>query len=105
MVYGLDFGTTNSSVSVFKDGRSVLLPIDVDAISEEVLRSALYFYPKKLIISNKVTKEQLESHTFYANQISYEGDTKTLIGENAVRAYLDDNKSRHPGIKRKIYTG
>lgn len=105
MVYGLDFGTTNSSISVFKDGHSILLPIDVDAITESVLRSALYFYPKKLIISNKVTKEQLESHTFYANQISYEGDTKTLIGENAVRAYLDDNKSRHPGIKRKIYTG
>lgn len=105
MVYGLDFGTTNSSISVFKDGHSVLLPIDYEAISRSVLRSALYFYPKKLIISNKVTKEQLQTHTFFANQISYEGETKTLIGESAVMAYLNDNKSRHPGIKRKIYTG
>jgi hypothetical chaperone protein len=105
MIYGLDFGTTNSSISVFKDGRSILLPIDVDAVAESVLRSALYFYPKKMVISNKVNKQQLESHTFYAHQISYEGETKTLIGQRAVVAYLNDNKSRHPGVKRKIYTG
>ena len=104
-IYGLDFGTTNSSISIFHDNDSHLLPVDENDGNRSVLRSALYFYPRKLIISNKVNKEQLVSHTFYANQISYEGDVKTLIGTSAVKAYLGDNKSRHHGIKRKIYTG
>ncbi len=105
MKYGLDFGTTNSSISLVENGVSTLLPIDMKASNPGVVRSSLYFYPRKLVISNKVTKEQLESNTFYASQISYEGDTKTLIGKEAVDAYLSDNTSRHPGVRRKIYTG
>lgn len=37
--------------------------------------------------------------------MSYEGETKTLVGTDAVKVYLKDNKRRTPGIKRKIYTG
>lgn len=103
--YGLDFGTTNSSLSTLINGVSVLLPIDQVASNKGVARSALYFYPRKLKISNKVNKEQLESHTFMHNQVWYEGEEKITTGTEAVNTYLDDNKSRHKGIKRKIYTG
>ena len=41
--YGLDFGTTNSSLSMLVDGNAVLLPIDPDADNKGVARSALYF--------------------------------------------------------------
>lgn len=103
--YGLDFGTTNSSLSTLIDGKSALLPIDPAADNRGVARSALYFYPRKLMISNKVNPEQLESHTFMHNQIWYEGEEKIITGAKAVSTYLNDNKSRHKGIKRKIYTG
>ena len=33
------------------------------------------------------------------------GELKTLFGSKAVQIYLDDNKARHLGIKRKCYTG
>jgi len=103
--YGLDFGTTNSSLSTLVNGESVLLPIDTFASNHGVARSALYYFPRQLKISNKVTKEQLESHTFMHNQVWYEGEEKIITGSKAVSTYLNDNKSRHKGIKRKIYTG
>ncbi len=103
--YGLDFGTTNTSLSTLVDGKVVLLPIDQSAENRGVARSALYFYPRKVQISNKVNKEQLESQTFMADQIWYEGDEKVITGGKAVSTYLNDNRSRHEGIKRKIYTG
>lgn len=103
--YGLDFGTTNTSLSTIIDGEVFLLPVDEVAENTGVARSALYFYPRKLMISNKVNKEQLESHTFTANQIWYEGEEKVITGALAVSTYLNDNRSRHKGIKRKIYTG
>lgn len=103
--YGLDFGTTNSSISILKDGKPTLLPIDTSALNQAVLRSALYFFPRKFIVSNKVAPEQLHSQTFKADQFHYEGEVKTLIGTEAVSTYLNDNKLRHSGIKRKFYTG
>jgi len=58
-----------------------------------------------LVISKKVTKEQLVSQTFMADQVWYEGEEKVITGSLAVNTYLNDNKSRHEGVKRKIYTG
>jgi molecular chaperone DnaK (HSP70) len=103
--YGLDFGTTNSGISIMEDGKVKLLPIDEKAKTQEVVRSALYYYPKKFVLAKNVTAQQKADHTYRANQVSYEGETKTLIGTAAANAYLQDNKLRHPGIKRKIYTG
>ena len=103
--FGLDFGTTNSSLSLLRDGQPILLPIDESAPKKEVVRSALYFFPKEFTLSNKVTPDQLESQTFNAWQVSYEGVVKNLIGERAVNAYLNDNKTRKRGVKRKIFTG
>ena len=103
--YGLDFGTTNSSISILKDGKPYLFPIDSAAANPAVVRSALYFYPRKFVVHNNVPREQISSQTFKAGQYHYEGEVKTLFGTNAVASYLDDNTSRHSGIKRKIYTG
>lgn len=105
MKIGLDFGTTNSSLSFLTDGKITLLSIDESAQKPEVVRSALYFYPQKLLISNTATREQLETNTFREEQISYEGDAKTLFGNEAVKTYLMDNKNRKQGVLRKIYTG
>lgn len=106
MKIGLDFGTTNTSLSVLaEDGSISLLKIDDSAQKPEVVRSALYFYPQKLIISDTATKEQIESNTFRSDQISYEGEARTLFGNEAVKTYLEDNKNRKQGILRKIYTG
>lgn len=103
--YGLDFGTTNSSISLIANGSPKLLKIDNLAPDPSVVRSALYFYPRKFVISKDVSRMQLQSQTFFANQVSYEGEMKTSIGVTAVNTYLEDNKHRKPGIKRKIYTG
>jgi len=102
--YGLDFGTTNSSLSTLVNGEPLLIPINPEASDKGVARSALYFYPRKLMISNKVTKEQIITNTFMHNQVWYEGEEKISTGSLAVKTYLNDNKSRHHGIKRKIYT-
>lgn len=105
MKFGLDFGTTNSSLSLLADGKVKLLPVDQFAPEPEVVRSAVYFYPRKLVVSKTATKAQIQSQTFNANQISYEGKVKTLFGIQAVKTYLEDNKFRKPGIKRRIYSG
>jgi hypothetical chaperone protein len=105
LIYGLDFGTTNSSLSIFRDGCSSLISIDPQATKQDVARSALYFYPKKLHISDKINKAQLGSQTFTADQIWYEGEEKYCIGQQAVTNYLQDNRHRHKGILRKVYTG
>ena len=103
--FGLDFGTTNSSISLNTDGRVALLNIDQNAPDPSVIRSALYFFPRKLVISNKVTQEQIASNTFMASQIHYEGEVKNLIGAEAITQYLQDNKNKTSGVRRKVYTG
>lgn len=103
--YGLDFGTTNSSISIHKDGKPYLFPIDEAASTPEVIRSALYFYPRKFVTHHNVTPEQIQTHNYRLDQFHYEGEVKTLLGTKAVQTYLGDNKSRHSGIKRKIFSG
>lgn len=103
--YGLDFGTTNSSVSFLRDGNPILLLIDDSAPNPAVVRSALYFYPRKIVFSDDVTRDQLQTQEFNVGQVTYEGEVKNLIGARAVESYLNDNKSRTPGVKRRFYTG
>jgi len=105
MKIGLDFGTTNSSLSILANNKVTLLPIDEFAQKPEVIRSALYFYPQKLIISDTATEAQLKSNIFRIDQISYEGEAKTLFGSKAVEVYMNDNKLRKQGVLRQIFTG
>lgn len=104
--YGLDFGTTNSSISLLAKESPNLLQIDKLTSDPSVVRSALYFYPRKFVVdTTKVSRAHLKAQSFLANQVHYEGELKTLIGAQAVKTYLDDNKNRKPGIKRTIFTG
>lgn len=44
LVYGLDFGTTNSAVALYRDGTAQVIPVDPNG--SKLLRSVLYF-PEK----------------------------------------------------------
>lgn len=91
--YGLDFGTTNSSLSLLEKGEVQLEQIDPKAPDPRVLRSMLYFFHRDLVTNPKTKKT------------SYIGEFKNLIGEEAIQKYLLDNKNRSPGIIRQIFTG
>ena len=82
--YGLDFGTTNTSISIFKDGKPQLFAIDDLAPDPEVIRSALYFFPRKFVVHTNVPKEVIVSAEFKADQFHFEGEIKTVIFNRAV---------------------
>lgn len=94
--YGLDFGTTNSSIA-FLEGRDPrLLKIDNKSQDPAVIRSLLYFFHRDLVVK----KDK------YGTQTSnYEGNFKFAFGQNALENYLQDNKNRTPGVVRQIFTG
>lgn len=94
--YGLDFGTTNSSISFLAEGMPKLVPIDFGAIDPTVCRSLLYFFHRDLV--EKKDKYGVKSQ-------AYEGDFNYTFGQKALDHYLFDNRNRHPGIVRQIFTG
>ena len=94
--FGLDFGTTNSSISLSTEGKVALLDIDQIAPDPKVCRSLLYFFHRPLV----------ERKDKYGNKSSnYEGDFRYTFGSDALANYLQDNRNRHPGIVRQIFTG
>lgn len=103
--FGLDFGTTNSSISMSQDGRVKVLEIDMLAKDPRVVRSILYFKRRELVYGPYVTKAKIEAQAFKVGDIQYTGEQTYLIGQSAVGEYLNENRSRHPGIKRLIFTG
>lgn len=105
--FGLDFGTTNSSISIVDEvsGEAIVIPIEKIARDPRVVRSMLYFGPRKLVISEKVPPMRREAEIYYEWELSYIGAQKHLIGQTAVEKYLDDNKNRKAGVKRSIMTG
>src|SRR6266550_6564717 len=64
--FGLDFGTSNTSLALWKDGRSTVLPID--AVAGETMPTVLYI----------------------------RRDGTPIVGRPAIDAYLEDNRSRGP---------
>ncbi|KKS70306.1 hypothetical protein A3A14_03645 [Candidatus Daviesbacteria bacterium RIFCSPLOWO2_01_FULL_43_38] len=105
MKYGLDFGTTNSSISVAKNGQVKVVNIDVAALDPRVLRSMLYFLRREIVYDPKIPPERLRMQVFKTGEISYKGESFYLIGQEAVSKYILDNKNRAAGIKRTIFTG
>ncbi len=102
---GLDFGTTNSSISV-SDGKKVeVVEIDPAASDPRIIRSMLYFERRKQAYGPKVTPEKIAAQAFMKDDIQYEGEQTYLIGQEAVDRYLTENKNRQPGVKRLIFTG
>ncbi len=94
--YGLDFGTTNSSIGLAGQAGLDLLQIDSQATDPQVIRSLLYFFHRDLEI-----KEDRRGITHF----NYSGEFLHTIGQNAVDNFLKDNKNRTPGIKIEVYTG
>lgn len=43
---GIDFGTTNSSVAVIRDGRPVVVDVDLSAPNPKIMRSLVYLNPE-----------------------------------------------------------
>lgn len=105
MKYGLDFGTTNSSISVSKDGQVQVLAIDPVALDPRVMRSMLYFIRREMVYDPKITKIKILTNVFMEGDIGYEGEQLYLIGQEAVGKYLNDNKNRTEGVRRMIFTG
>lgn len=103
--FGLDFGTTNSSLSMAENGQSQILPIDLSALDPRVVRSMLYFARRELKIDPKISFLRRQNQLFNADELTYVGEQQFLVGQQAVEAYLNDNKNRTPGIKRTIFTG
>lgn len=62
IVFGIDFGTTNSALSVYRNGSVQVVAVDGNDRSGELMRSVLYFN---------------EEHEIYA-------------GQEAIRQYVDD---------------
>lgn len=105
MKYGLDFGTTNSSISVAKNGQVTVVPVDLAAQDLQVLRSMLYFLRREIAYNPKTPQSRILAQEFYPGDILYVGDSKYLIGQEAINTYLNDNRNRSAGTKRKMYTG
>lgn len=77
LAYGIDFGTTNSTIGVVKDGKLTNLHIDPESTNPAVMRSIIYINPQK----------------------------KYLFGKPAVNAYLVDVAQSIGFSKRTIFTG
>ncbi|MCA9398065.1 hypothetical protein KC573_04500, partial [candidate division WWE3 bacterium] len=75
--YGLDFGTSNSVISIADGSKATILPVDTYAPLSEVLQSLLYF----------------------------QKDSSEFIGQTAVDTYLQDNAIRRPVQWQEIDTG
>ncbi|MBI4037326.1 Hsp70 family protein [Candidatus Daviesbacteria bacterium] len=105
MKFGLDFGTTNSSISINQGGKTRVIEVDQAALDQRVIRSMLYFLRREILYGSNVTPQQIQSQTFKVGDIQYQGRQELLIGQEAIESYLNDNKQRKPGIKRTIYTG
>lgn len=103
--FGLDFGTTNSSISINSGEEVKVLEIDSEAIDPRVIRSMLYFLRREISYSPRVSQKDIERQTFMVGDIQYQGEQEFLIGQEAVGTYLLENRHRKPGIKRKIFTG
>ncbi len=103
--FGLDFGTTNSALSVSDGKHSYVIEIDKNALDPRVIRSMLYFDRRELHFDQKMSRARKAANVFNAGEITYIGEQQFLIGQQAVEKYLEDNKNRTPGTKRLIKTG
>lgn len=75
--YGIDFGTTNTSVAVYDGAKKMVIPLDPYSASPEILRSVIY--------------------------VTTEG--KFLFGQQAVTRYNQDVANQEAAYKKTIHTG
>ena len=51
VVFGIDFGTSNSALSVYRNGQVELIDVDMDSQSKSLMRSVLYFNEDKEVFT------------------------------------------------------
>lgn len=105
MKCGIDFGTTNSSISILENGKVKLILIDISSLNPEIIRSMIYFAKRKEVFNPKMPPKRLAKNEFYPGEITYEGKQQYLIGQAAINYYLEDHKNRYRGVRRTFYTG
>lgn len=105
MKFGLDFGTTNSSIAIAQNGTGVVLPVDIKASDPRVVRSMLYLNRREIRYRENIPPSRIKSQIFEPGDIEYIGEFHPLIGQAAVAEYMTENANREIGIKRTIFTG
>ncbi|CAM4025697.1 Hsp70 family protein [Paracidovorax anthurii] len=78
MIVGIDLGTTNSLVAVWKDGRAVLVP---NAMGETLTPSCVSLDEDGTVLVGRAARERLQTHPerTAANFKRYMGSDKTLV--------------------------
>ena len=92
--FGLDFGTTNSSLTwARRDGQVVLCDVDLPAVNPRVLRSLLYFSldARDFVVGQRAIDEYLR-----------EDMQGTLI--QSIKTFLADNSFERTWVNDRFYT-
>jgi hypothetical chaperone protein len=95
IVFGLDFGTANSALSVNIDGKVHLLDIDKDNPVGMTLKSVLYFY------NEDQERNIYAGHEAVQNYIDTGGDGRFL---QSIKSFLPDATFEKTEIYKKNYT-
>jgi hypothetical chaperone protein len=103
--FGLDFGTTNSSIAIADGDSGRVLEIDMKAGDPRVVRSMLYFNRREIKIKSHVNQAKIMNNTFTEGDYEWVGKFHPKIGQDAITQYLEENKNRTAGTKRTIFTG
>jgi molecular chaperone HscC len=85
MIIGIDLGTTNSLVSIYKDGNAQLIP---NALGEVITPSVVGFDERGTVLVGKAARERLSTHPTLtaANFKRYMGTEKTYhLGNQNLR--------------------
>ncbi len=94
-VFGLDFGTSNSALSVNIDGKVRLLDIDKDNPVSMTLKSVLYFH------NEDQERNVYAGHEAVQNYIDTGGEGRFL---QSIKSFLPDATFEKTEIYRKNYT-
>src|SRR5579862_4411921 len=92
--FGLDFGTTNSSLAwARRDGQVILCEVDLAAVNPHVLRSLLYFSldARDFVVGHQAISEYLR-----------EDMQGTLI--QSIKTFLADNSFERTWVYDRFYT-
>lgn len=103
--FGLDFGTTNSSIAIADGDSGRVLEIDMKAGDPRVVRSMLYFNRREIRIKPHVNRAKIMNNTFTIGDYEWVGEFHPKVGQDAITQYLEENKNRTAGTKRTIFTG
>ena len=94
-VFGLDFGTSNSALSINIDGKVRLLDIDKDNSVSMTLKSVLYFH------NEDQERNVYAGHEAVQNYIDTGGEGRFL---QSIKTFLPDSTFERTEIYRKNYT-